>query len=79
MKIQVVRLIEDSIAGAEIPPISGDKSWGSYTIDGVQIRRLAVPAEQVNVNVAEQVTVTVSDLALDLKDFQWTVRKAKVR
>ena len=78
VKIQVVQLLQDSVAGAEIPTIHGDKSWGSYNIDGLQIRRLAVPPQQLKMIVKEQVTVTISDLTLDLNDFHWTFRKNKV-
>jgi hypothetical protein len=47
---------------ADVPDIHGEKSWGTYTIQGLTIKRLVVPPEEMEVVVKKDVRMSVGNL-----------------
>jgi len=42
-----LKYIEDAVCSVEIPPITGEKEWGSYKIEGLAVKRFTVVSTQV--------------------------------
>jgi hypothetical protein len=62
---RVVHVICGGVHGcwpADVPDIHGEKSWGTYTIQGLTIKRLVVPPEEMEVVVKKDVRMSVGNL-----------------
>jgi hypothetical protein len=75
IKTQVICFIEDAVAGASIPDVSGDKSWGSYKIEGLIIKKLKIRQDSLGVAVERNVQITVKGLKTSLEKFGWAFDK----
>jgi nucleosome binding factor SPN SPT16 subunit len=67
--------ITEAVTSAKIPTIKGTKDWGTYDIIGVQINKLDITQDSLEVVISRVITVNVSDVSADLADFDFKYDK----
>ena len=64
-----------TITGVELPAMAGRKDWGTYTINGLAVKGLAVSAEMLSLDVADGVTLQVREVSIEFDAFNWEYNK----
>lgn len=67
--------VKDAVQAVDIPPLSGQKDWGSYAIKGLEIVDIDINPEKLAIDVSDCIYVSLSDIALKFSKFDFNFDK----
>lgn len=70
-----LRYIEDTVCSVEVPTVTGEKDWGTYSISGLAIKRFSIDRESVEATVTEAIRIEVHGIEIEFDAFNFELEK----
>ena len=68
-------LQEDAVCSTQIPPISGNREWGTYALEGLAIKRFTIDRESIEPQVGESMIIAIEGITIEFDSFKFELDK----
>lgn len=67
--------VKDAVQAVEIPPLAGEKEWGTYAIKGLEIADIDINPDKLAIDVSDCMYVSLSGIAVTFSKFDFDFEK----
>jgi endonuclease/exonuclease/phosphatase family metal-dependent hydrolase len=75
VKTLAMTYVKDAVQAIDIPPIEGEKEWGTYAIKGLGIADIEIDPEKLSIDVTDCMYVSLADIAVTFTQFDFDFDK----
>lgn len=75
VKTLAMTYVKDAVQAVDIPPLAGEKDWGTYAIKGLRIADIEINPDKLAIDVSDCMYVSLSGIAVTFSKFDFDFEK----